>query len=480
MKRFLVCIAVFAALLLGCSDDNSSGTENNTNADDNLLVLDTISSCIIEENALEQLEALDSVVILNDRGRFRIAIPTYINDLQEKYHLETRSSGDTLFVSMEKKEDGVGVSLFCPVVINVSLNSSLNGALEEKFIATRMGVYKVVDGSTKTCVVLDPVRELPNSSSSFAPVERSSSSVSILRENPEDDRYKVYRLLYPTPEGTLDTGFFATDECTFNKDGTFKCYERSCIEDVGGRIHIPLGSGIGLMGLSAKEKDDEAYVKYFHTSTEITRLVDINLGDSALTTFIPYADIPELDADSMRGRLAALPAKTCSVLERIVGPYQFQAEGLPEGIVLYRDGAGIVDMQTSTESYSMLFAKNELGVIKESVSDTSWLREHRDEFYSEKNYADYPYYAYSNPKYTAAINDFGCGVVSFSYEKIDAAGYCHGWEIPEQIKEYSFRLINISDKVPSEPIQWKLIYMDQYGRGGTLDITTVFTAATEE
>ena len=206
--------------------------------------------------------------------------------------------------------------------------------------------------------------ENPLSSSSFAPVARSSSSVVALREDPEDDRYKVYRLLYPTPEGTLDTGFFAAGECTFNEDGTFKCYERSCIEDVGGRIHIPLGSGIGLMAIPAEEKDDNAYGKYFHESTEITRLVDINLGDSALTTFIPYADIPEFDTDSMQGLLATLSAKTCTMLERFVGPYQFQAEGLPEGIVLYRDGAQIEKRQTSIESYSMLFAKEELGSIK--------------------------------------------------------------------------------------------------------------------
>lgn len=334
---------------------------------------------------------------------------------------------------------------------------------------TSSGVESGLNTDNRKCVVLDPVRELPNSSSSFAPVERSSSSYGLLRENVMDStRETVYRILYPTQEGFLDTGFFATDECSVEADGRFLCRESSCIEDVGGRIEI------NNTVYPASYKDHDKLGKYFHTSTEETRLVDVNLGDSALTTFIPYADIPELDADSMRGRLATLPAKNCSVLERIIGPYQFQAEGLPEGIILYRDGAGIVDEQTSTESYSMLFAKEELGTIKKNVSDTAWLSEHREELYSEEKYADYPYYAYSNPKYTAAINDFGCGVVSFSYEKIDAAGYCHGWEIPEQIKEYSFRLINISDKVPAEPIQWKLIYMDQYGRGGTLDVTTKF------
>ena len=69
------------------------------------------------------------------------------------------------------------------------------------------------------------------SSSTFAPVARSLSSYGLLREDVMDStRETVYRILYPTPEGTLDTGFFATDECTFNKDGTFKCYERSLLK----------------------------------------------------------------------------------------------------------------------------------------------------------------------------------------------------------------------------------------------------------
>jgi hypothetical protein len=33
------------------------------------------------------------------------------------------------------------------------------------------------------------------------------------------------------------------------------------------------------------------------------------------------------------------------------------------------------------------------------------------------------------------------------------------------------RLINTSDKAPAS-FTWKLTYMDQFGRGGTIDITT--------
>jgi len=48
------------------------------------------------------------------------------------------------------------------------------------------------------------------------------------------------------------------------------------------------------------------------------------------------------------------------------------------------------------------------------------------------------------------------------------------FKIPEDAKVFSYRLINISGKVPENPVRWKLTYMDQYGRGGSLDIVTQF------
>ncbi|MDD6091056.1 MAG: hypothetical protein PUB71_00925 [Hallerella succinigenes] len=59
---------------------------------------------------------------------------------------------------------------------------------------------------------------------------------------------------------------------------------------------------------------------------------------------------------------------------------------------------------------------------------------------------------------TVSKNEYGCRVVAHSYYKDDMAGYCHGWELPDLAKRYSSRLI----------------YKDQYGRSGSMQITSEF------
>lgn len=414
MNKSLICLIAVSLWLLACSDSSSEPQKEEYD----------ISGCCSGEWTIERIISINS---LGDTINIRNGDSTYTN----KGVCNPPPPSVMTFMCAETPSRFVD-----SVVIDSSISSS----------------------------------SAPLSSSSlFTPVPRSSSSYSLSREETIDStREMVYRLLYPTPEGTLDTGFFATGECTVKADGSFECEQRSCIEDIGGRIKINNTS------YPASYKDHEKLGIYFHTSTEKTQLIDINLGDSALTEFIPYANIPEFDTADALSRLAVLSAKTCTTLERFVGHYQLQAEGLPEGIILYRDGADIDKRQISTESYTMLFSEEDFNTVEKSVSDTAWLREHREELYSEEDYADYPYYAYVDPKYTAAINNFGCGVVSFSYEADPIAGYCHGWQVPDLEKEYSFRLINISDKVPETPFQWKLLYMDQYGRGGSLNVTTQF------
>jgi hypothetical protein len=90
----------------------------------------------------------------------------------------------------------------------------------------------------------------------------------------------------------------------------------------------------------------------------------------------------------------------------------------------------------------------------------------------KKKFADYPYYRKDSIEYSVSKNEYGCMVVAHSYYKEDMAGYCHGWELPDLAKRYSSRLINISAKVPTVPIYWTLIYKDQYGRSGSMQITS--------
>ncbi|OWV14782.1 hypothetical protein [Fibrobacter sp. UWH1] len=315
------------------------------------------------------------------------------------------------------------------------------------------------------------------SASNLEPVANSSSSFVWLREDMVDSsRLTIYRFLYPRADMSLDTGYFNGDECRFEAEGKFLCEQRSCIAYDGGEIRIP--QSYGILGVSARDKDG-AYSEYFHTSTDITRLVDINFGDSALTTFIPFADIPEFDRDGFLEQLSVLPAEPCSTLFHFEGNYQLQADGLPEGIVLYRDGQGIKGRGDSREYYSALFPKDELDAVKAHIYETgqdekSSYNKLMEGYYCELKYAPDRGLDISNQTITAEINDFGCGIVLTSYKTDMMAGLCEGWKIPEDAKVFSYRLINISGKVPENPVQWKLTYMDQYGRGGSLDIVTQF------
>lgn len=340
-------------------------------------------------------------------------------------------------------------------------------------------------GSSSSVILSEGSAEVEESSSSVVlssasnlePVAYSSSSFVWLREDTEDSsRLTIYRFLYPRADMSLDTGYFNGDECRFEAEGKFLCEQRSCIAYDGGEIRIP--QSYGILGVSARDKDG-AYSEYFHASTNITRLVDINFGDSALTTFIPFADIPEFDRDGFLEQLSVLPAEPCSTLFHFEGNYQLQADGLPEGIVLYRDGQGIKGRGDSREYYSALFPKEELDAVKAHIYEAG-----QDEkssynklmvgYYSELKYAPDRGLDISNQTITAEVNDLGCGVVSTSYVTDMMAGLCEGWKIPEDAKVFSYRLINISDKGPENPVQWKLTYMDQYGRGGALDIVTQF------
>lgn len=313
------------------------------------------------------------------------------------------------------------------------------------------------------------------------------------------------RLLYPVEEGKLDTGFFSPGQCIFYEDGSFKCKQQSCVENVGGTISVPYG-GITIT-VNYQKNDSSAYSRYFHESTETTLLFDLNLGDNAITPYIPYNDIPEFDKAKVKSHLETLSANGCEVLFRYEGYYRLYAEGLPEGIILYHDGSGLNPaekyspvpegystpigteehtFEKVTEPYTALSNPettdsiiNEIPGIQSLVStcereDGSHCYNGVFDVFTEKKFADYPYYQKDSIEYSTTKNEYGCRVVSHSYYKYDAAGYCHGWELPDLRKRFSSRLINISTKVPATPIQWTLIYKDQYGHGGSMEITSVF------
>jgi len=301
----------------------------------------------------------------------------------------------------------------------------------------------------------------------FEPITRSSSSYSKLRNEPEDERHKIYRLLYPVENGTLDTGYFDQGGCEIQNNGSFACRQKSCIEYVGGYIDL---HSEGMF----PNDGDKRHEQYFQGSTEETRLIDINLGDSALTSYIPYADIPEFDIEGIKAKLSTLPAATCTTLVQFVSNYKMSASGLPEGFVLHLDANfALMPLESVTEPYSMVFPKDEIDTVKANISNSEKRLEHGYTLFDEIRYAKESLFSKSSIEYNTYVSNQGCGIVAQTYNPMPsgAAGKCQGWIIPERAREFSVRLINTSDKTPAS-FTWKLTYMDQFGRGGTIDITT--------
>ena len=301
----------------------------------------------------------------------------------------------------------------------------------------------------------------------FEPITRSSSSYSKLRNEPEDERHKIYRLLYPVENGTLDTGYFDQGGCEIQNNGSFACRQRSCIEYVGGYIDF---HSEGMF----PNDGDERHAKYFQGNTEETRLIDINLGDSALTSYIPYADIPEFDIEGVKAKLSTLPAATCTTLVQFVSNYKMSASGLPEGFVLHLDANfTLIPSERVTEPYSMVFPKDEIDTVKANISNSEKRLEHGYTLFDEIRYAKESLFSKNSIEYNTYVSNQGCGIVAQTFNPMPsgAAGRCQGWIIPERAREFSVRLINTSDKTPAS-FTWKLTYMDQFGRGGTIDITT--------
>ena len=338
---------------------------------------------------------------------------------------------------------------------------------------------------------------LDNSSSSsvqqITTLKKSCRQEDIENKYKDDPRVKNFRLLYVREDGILDTAFFPFDECRFNDNCTFSCKQRQCWEDVGGGINVYLRDDfyIHLIHLTADQREGD-FGAYFRSSTEKSLLIDINLGDSALTDYIPGPQIPMLRTGMVRNALSKLPSKSCTTLKYFSGDdwsndnfYKLESIGLPEGIFIYCNS----EHSENVRPYTLLFPKEKMEMVQKDILDTSWLvadyetRFERDEIYRNLYYEydefyygyEYFYYDEIEQQYSISVNEFGCGELSHSYKFKPVTGPCQGWSPPVSAKEFRCRLLNTSDRAPTGTIQWKLVYRDQFNRGDTIDITTTFS-----
>ena len=150
------------------------------------------------------------------------------------------------------------------------------------------------------------------------------------------------------------------------------------------------------------------------------------------------------------------------------------ASRLPEGFVLHLDANfALMPLERVTEPYSMVFPKEELDSVKANISTNEKRLAHGYTLFNEIQYAKESLFSKSSIEYNTYVSDQGCGIVAHTYNPMPSgmAGLCQGWIIPERARNFSVRLINTSDKTPAS-FTWKLTYMDQFGRGNTIDITT--------
>lgn len=139
----IVCSLFF--LFIACSK-NSSETDffhydTSLSYNENLLVLDSISSCIDDEMEWERFFKQDSVFIKRQGDKEIIVFPSQLNTLRRTIKsIGINSFGDTLKIELIEKEKSPGLSLDCPVWVY----GSLNGELDGKYIKTFTGVYLLV------------------------------------------------------------------------------------------------------------------------------------------------------------------------------------------------------------------------------------------------------------------------------------------------------------------------------------------------
>jgi hypothetical protein len=151
---------------------------------------------------------------------------------------------------------------------------------------------------------------------------------------------------------------------------------------------------------------------------------NLNFGKEAITNYIPTAEIPEFNRDSVAKVFSTLPSTSCSALLTFKSNYSIEPIGLPNDFEWRRDFPKAVVKEISK--------KKKMCTLE----------------YRRASKRPDPYEEYHN--------------VIFE-------------ELPEKARIYSYQLFNKSlQSYMDSTIKWKLVYKDQYDRGDTLDITTKF------
>ncbi len=155
-----------------------------------------------------------------------------------------------------------------------------------------------------------------------------------------------------------------------------------------------------------------------------TTYKNLNFGKEAITNYIPVANIPDFNRDSVAKVFSVLPNTSCSALLTFKSNYSIEPIGLPKDFEWQKNFPKAVVKEISK--------KKKMCTLE----------------YRRASKRPDPYEEYHN--------------IIFE-------------ELPEKARVYNYQLFNKSfQSYKDSTITWKLVYKDQYGRGDTLDITTKF------
>ena len=171
-------------------------------------------------------------------------------------------------------------------------------------------------------------------------------------------------------------------------------------------------------------KGEQCNNPYHKENSSKATYKDLNFGKDAVTNYIPVANIPEFNRDSVAKVFSVLPSTSCSALLTFKSNYSIEPIGLPKDFEWRRDFPKAVVKEISK--------KKKLCTLE----------------YQSASKRPVPYKQYRD--------------IIFE-------------ELPEKASVYNYQLFNKSlQSYKDSTIKWKLVYKDQYGRGDTLDITTKF------
>ncbi len=236
-----------------------------------------------------------------------------------------------------------------------------------------------------------------------------------------DSTFHIKVDLYRVLNYKGDTTIWRTSDCEIKKK-TFECYHQSCW-------------GLGCSGFRTRIGGRIAKIHYKDTIYDTTHR-NLNFGKNALIKYIPVAKIPKIDRRQMKKRLSKLSGEACSEIANLKSNYTFEAIGLPEGFTWKVDSKEFNKGPYDTGPYEAYIKQDSSFRKKCVVSEVKWKM-------------------FKHPN----ANFCRCSAIS----------------LPEQKETFYSRLFNGSLQAYKDTtISWKLVYKDQYGRGDTLNIKTMF------